>query len=153
MKVALTPHCKDTYVCHFPPSESFAHLRVAVALVNGALFAGVAVSSAAGPIKLGLTPIGETGSNFTLTMQPGESRNLAVQLVNRGTESVLTRSFAADAYSIVNGGFAVRLDGEPTSGTTTWLSYPTEDVDLSPVHRLSVISRSPCRLPRSQGNT
>ena len=97
-----------------------------------ALTASFGSISAAGPIKLGLTPVGVTGANFVLTMQPGESRDLAVQLTNHGAEPVLARSFAADAYSMVNGGFAVRLDGEPSSGATSWLNYAATDLDLAP---------------------
>jgi hypothetical protein len=45
---------------------------------------------------------------------------------------VQARTFAADAYTIVNGGFAARLDGEPTGGTTTWLDFPTQTLELDP---------------------
>jgi hypothetical protein len=92
----------------------------------------VSISAVGSPIKLGVAPVGQTGANFVITMQPGESRDLAVTLGNYGTESVVVRTFAADAYSMINGGFAVRLDGEPSSGTTAWLTYPGEDMALAP---------------------
>jgi hypothetical protein len=114
------------------PLGRLAPLVIALPVALLALSSSVMSSSAASPIKLGLSPIGASGSNFVLTMQPGESRDLSVELVNRGGESVLTRSFAADAYSMVNGGFAVRLDTEPTSGTTGWLNYAGADLDLAP---------------------
>jgi hypothetical protein len=79
---------------------------------------------------------GEQSGNFTLTMTPGESRDLTVQLGNLGAETVRARTFPADVYSLVNGGFGARLDGEPTGGTTAWLSYPTETIDLAPAARL-----------------
>jgi hypothetical protein len=114
------------------PIGRLAPLFIALPVALLALSSSIMSSSAASPIKLGLSPIGASGSNFVLTMQPGESRDLSVELVNRGGESVLTRSFAADAYSMVNGGFAVRLDTEPTSGTTGWLNYASGDLDLAP---------------------
>lgn len=96
-----------------------------------ALFSTVGSIRADGPLKLGLTTLGTTGSNFVLTMQPGESRNLAVKLDNYGAESVQVRTYAADAFSMINGGLAVRLVGEPSSGTTDWLTYSAEDLDLA----------------------
>ena len=104
---------------------------LALPLALAALISSVVSISAAGPIKLGLTPIGVTGPNFVLTMQPGESRDLAVQLANHGADELRVRTFAADAYSMVNGGFAVRLDGEPSGGTTGWLNYVAGDTDLA----------------------
>ncbi|MBA2447698.1 MAG: DUF916 domain-containing protein [Chloroflexi bacterium] len=95
------------------------------------LFVGVAGASAAEPIKLGITPVGVEGSYFTLTMSPGESRDLTVQLANAGSETVRTRTYPADAYTIINGGFGAKLDEEPTSGVTTWLSYPAATLELA----------------------
>ncbi len=103
-------------------------LRLLLSLMLIALFATIVsgASAATEPISLGIKPVGETGTYFTLAMSPGESRQLTVSLGNFGTENVEARTFAADAYTMVNGGFGVRLDGEPTSGTTTWLNYPAE---------------------------
>ncbi|MCA1647094.1 MAG: hypothetical protein LC797_17070 [Chloroflexi bacterium] len=96
-----------------------------------ALIGSVVAASAAGPLKLGIKPVGQAGSYFTLTMQPGESRGLAVQLGNYGTDQARARTFAADAYSLVNGGFGARLEGEATTGSTLWVKYPTADLDLA----------------------
>lgn len=114
------------------PAGTFATRLLTLPVALLALVVGVAPISAAEPLKLGLTPVGVAGSNFSLTMQPGESRDLSVQLVNHGSDSVIARTFAADGYSMVNGGLAVRLDGEPTGGTTGWLTYSKEDLELTP---------------------
>jgi hypothetical protein len=114
------------------PIGPFASVVLAVPFAIATLLASAASISAAGPIKLGVTPVGDTGSHFTLTMRPGDSRDLAVKLGNFGAEPVLARTFAADAYSLVNGGFAARLDGEPSTGTTGWLDYPVGDMNLAP---------------------
>ena len=100
------------------PIGRLAPLFVALPVALLAALSSVVGISAAGPIKLSLTPIGTTGSNFVVTMQPGENRSLAVKVGNAGAEPIVARTFAADAYSMVNGGFAVRLEGEPSGGTT-----------------------------------
>ncbi len=41
-------------------------------------------------------------------------------------------TYAADAYTLVNGGFGARLASEPIGGTTRWLAYPTLTFDLAP---------------------
>jgi hypothetical protein len=96
------------------------------------LVVGAAVAHAQAPIKLGLRTVGEAGAYFDVTMAPGERRELRVQLSNGGTETVRARTFSSDAYSLVNGGFGSRLDGQPTGGTTGWLGYSTEALDLAP---------------------
>src|SRR4051812_9477393 len=70
--------------------------------------------------RLGIRPIDYEGY-FTLEMKPGEKKKLTVELGNYGTQSVKARTYAADVYTLINGGFGVRLDGEATSGTTLWL--------------------------------
>ena len=115
-----------------------------------AVLSSVVSISATGPIKLSLTPIGASGSNFVITMQPGENRGLAVKLGNAGAERVAARTFAANAYSMVNGGFAVRLEGELSSGTTDWLTYQGGDIDLDPgtaVQREFAVAVPPDTLP------
>lgn len=63
-------------------------------------------------------------------MEPGETRQLQVELANQGNEAMDVRTYAADAFTLVNGGFgAEERDGVPT-GTTTWLDYPAEVLSL-----------------------
>jgi hypothetical protein len=45
---------------------------------------------------------------------------------------VRVRTFAADAYSLINGGFGARLDGSVATGSTRWLAWPAESIDLRP---------------------
>lgn len=84
------------------------------------------------PPRLGLTPIGEGGPFFDRTAEPGEAIELQVEFANFGHDAVLARTFAADAYSIINGGFGAELFGEPASDTTRWLEYVTDEVMLEP---------------------
>jgi hypothetical protein len=97
----------------------------AIALVAGFLAASSPVLAADPGVKLSLRPVDAGGAYFDLKMQPGEKRTLAVELANLGDAAIAVRSYAADAYTIINGGFGARLRGEPVSGTTTWLDYPT----------------------------
>lgn len=101
---------------------------LAVCLLTGAQ----AARAADGRIELGIKPVGVDGAYFMVTVQPGETRQLAVELGNYGAAPVEARTYAADAYSIVNGGFGAKLDGEPTSGATRWLDYQPVTLTLEP---------------------
>jgi hypothetical protein len=90
------------------------------------------------PARLGLTPVGEDGSYFELRLEPGEVRQLQVEAANFGLEETLARTYAADVYSIVNGGFGAGLFGERPSGTTLWITYPTQEFMLGPNDALVV---------------
>ncbi|HEX5825641.1 MAG TPA: hypothetical protein VFY18_14375 [Candidatus Limnocylindrales bacterium] len=81
-------------------------------------------------MKLALRPVGATGSFFDLTMRPGETRHLEVDIANDGTAPLAARTYAGDVYTIVNGGFGARLRDEPATLTTRWLDYPSKVLDL-----------------------
>jgi hypothetical protein len=82
--------------------------------------------------KLGLTPIDHDGAYFEITLAPGQRRALQVEAANFGAAEVLARTYAADVYSIINGGFGADLFGEPTTGTTLWVDFPTREALLGP---------------------
>ena len=109
-------------------------LRFLALLLVGTLagFSSAQPSLADGPdqISLGIAPLEYKGAYFDLTMAPGESRALKVEVANHGAKQIAARTYAADAYTIVNGGFGARLDGEPVTGTTSWLAYPAQTIDL-----------------------
>jgi hypothetical protein len=77
------------------------------------------------PPKLSIRPIGYDGY-FSIELKPGKSKKLTVELGNYGSAAVKSRTYAADVYTLINGGFGVRLDGEPTGGTTSWLNYTAD---------------------------
>ena len=101
-----------------------------VATSLGLVAAGPA--SADEPARLGLTPFGQDGTFFELTMQPGDLTRLQVEAANFGPQEAAARTYAADVYSIVNGGFGADLFGEPSAGTTLWVNYPTQELTLGP---------------------
>jgi LPXTG-motif cell wall-anchored protein len=103
-----------------------------LALLAGAWLATAAPVAALDEApKLGLTPIDHGGAFFELILAPGESTTLSVEVANFGAEQVDARTYAADVYSIINGGFGADLHAEPSSGTTLWLTYPEQVVTLA----------------------
>ena len=86
-------------------------------------------------VALALLPVGQAGSYFDLTMRPGETRTLEVEISNNGDADITARTYAADVYTIINGGFGGRLRDEPASGTTRWLDYESDLLDLAPGER------------------
>jgi hypothetical protein len=98
-------------------------------------FSPVASALAAEPlIRLGITPVDHDGTYFDLTLRPGQRRVLSVELANFGTEPVEARTYAADVYTIVNGGLGAELHDEPRSGPTRWVDYPTKTLELPGGH-------------------
>ena len=92
--------------------------------------AGMAVANEQ-PVKLSLKAVDQPGRYFDLTINPGQSQQLKVELGNHGSATTSARTYAADVYSLINGGFgAGTRDGTPT-GATGWLAYPTEVLQLT----------------------
>jgi hypothetical protein len=106
-------------------------LAILVALLAG-LSATVSSHAQEPMAQLGIKPVGMDGSYFTLSMAAGESREVTVELGNFGASKARARTYPADVYTIVNGGFGATLDGEPTSGVTRWLDYPADTLELEP---------------------
>ena len=97
---------------------------IAVLVAPGSALAG------SGAVKLALTPVGSAGLYFDLSMRPGETVSLAVELSNAGDAAMAARTYAADVYTIINGGFGARLRADVQTGTTKWLDYPTVVLQL-----------------------
>jgi hypothetical protein len=103
---------------------------VALLSVFTAIVAPSAALAGNGQIKLALTPVGQPGSFFDLTMRPGETRRLEVDIANDGEAAIAGRTYSTDVYTIINGGFGGRLRDEPQTRATKWLDYPTEVLDI-----------------------
>ncbi len=99
-------------------------LLFALALPGGALASDTAV-------RLAVLPVGQAGPYFDLAIGPGESRTLEVEVANKGSADLAVATYAADVFTITNGGYGGRLRGEPRTGTTTWLRYPTDVFELA----------------------
>ena len=84
-----------------------------------------------GNVNLALLPIGQAGAFFDVVMRPGDTRRFELAIANNGTDKLAVRTYAADVYTIINGGFGGRLRGEPGTGMTDWMTYPTDVMQLS----------------------
>ncbi|MGH2771829.1 MAG: hypothetical protein ACRDIU_01630 [Actinomycetota bacterium] len=107
-----------------------------VAVIAGLLLGVASPAGAQTPgaeaVKLGIKPEASPKSFFEETMTPGESRSLTAEITNFGAAAIPARTFAANAYTIINGGFGARLRGEPRTGRSLWLDYGEEVIPLAP---------------------
>jgi hypothetical protein len=114
-----------------PPTRPRAG-AAALALATICLAIAMPVAALDQAPKLGLTPVDQEGAFFELTLEPGETARLRVEAANFGAEEVEARTYAADVYSIINGGFGADLHTQAASGTTLWLDYPARVATLGP---------------------
>jgi hypothetical protein len=113
---------------------------VITTVLGGTLLGGVAIVGPAAaattpqaqPVQLSLKPVNQPGSYFELSLEPGQTEEYEVELGNHGPEPIAARTYAADAYSITNGGFGAEDRNGTPSATTSWVSYPTEVLELDP---------------------
>lgn len=82
-------------------------------------------------IKLALLPIGQAGSFYDLTMKAGQSQTFSVEIANDGQAAIAARTYAADVYTIIDGGFGARLHDQPETGATRWLTYAPAVLQLA----------------------
>jgi hypothetical protein len=105
---------------------------VALFLVTLGVLTPAAAIAGNGGVKLALLPVGQAGAYFDLRMQPGSTRALEVDIANDGDTATAARTYAADVYTIINGGFGGRLRDQAQTGTTGWIDYPTSVIQLAP---------------------
>ena len=80
-----------------------------------------------------IAPAGDAdGSYFDIEMNAGETRELTVLLGNGGEQNVVARVYAADAYSLVNGGFGVETEEDELDGTGLWVDFEAATLELEP---------------------
>ncbi len=61
---------------------------------------------------------------------------MRVELANVASSPRTVRTYAADVFSIINGGFGGRLRDAPPTGMTEWLEYQPEVLDLDAGERV-----------------
>lgn len=84
------------------------------------------------PPKLSIQPVDAEGTYFTLEMEPGQERELAVRLGNFGTEPAAAKTYAADVRTQINGGLDIAPGSDETGDVTGWLDYSAETFELEP---------------------
>ena len=115
------------------PATGSAAVQIAIGvLLSASLILGVpgAALAETAQIKLVLAPVDQPGSFFDLTMVPGAHQTLEIDIGNDGAAALAVRTYAADVYTIVNGGFGGRLHDEPATGATRWVTYPNTVLTL-----------------------
>ena len=96
------------------------------------LVAPTAVVATEPPVTLRVTPAGQApGTYFRLSLRGGETRRVSVDLANTGDRPITARTYAADVYTTINGGFGARLRDAQRSGPTLWVRYPTAILELA----------------------
>lgn len=87
-----------------------------------------------GTPKFALLPVGDYPDGYFDDLQaaPGESLDLAVNVVNLADEPVSLVAFVSNAVNVVNGGFAAAPQDVEATGATTWIDFPKTTVDLMP---------------------
>jgi hypothetical protein len=104
-----------------------------IALLGALITFSLPAAAAGDSIRLTIRPAdGDLTSYFKITVEPGQTVRLAAQLGNAGESRTNATTFAADAYTMPNGGFGVRDISAEQSGPTTWVSYPTETFEIEP---------------------
>lgn len=112
-------------------------LLFAVALMPASSMAQDSTPDAAPePPAFLLEPVGQDGTYFTITQDPGTMQEFTVAFGNGGTSPVTALTYVADAYTLVNGGFGVKTADDPVTEPTTWIDYPTETRELAPGERV-----------------
>lgn len=79
-----------------------------------------------------LEPVAQDNPYMALTMEPGTQQEVSVRLGIGSNATVSARTYAADAYTLVNGGFGVETEEDEVSAPTTWLDYSTSALELEP---------------------
>ncbi|NTV62242.1 MAG: hypothetical protein HGA65_01725 [Oscillochloris sp.] len=82
--------------------------------------------------QLGIRPVDSNASYIDLTLEPGATQELSVELGNYGTAPVMAHTFLADVYSLVNGGMGVALDVSQGAGASGWVDYPEQTLTIDP---------------------
>jgi hypothetical protein len=75
---------------------------------------------------------GPDGGHFQPIIEPGASQQLTVVIGNYGQQELALRTTAGNAYTAVNGGFALSAEDDPLVAPATWLDYPAETITLGP---------------------
>jgi hypothetical protein len=80
-----------------------------------------------------LGPKGQgNGDYFDIELEAGETTTLTATVGNGSAIPVEVIIYAADAYSDVNGGFAIKESTAELTGTTTWLDFTPETRSFGP---------------------
>lgn len=88
---------------------------------------------------------GQDGSHIRVEIGAGQMAEVVVVFGNRDEKALRLRTYAANSFTQVNGGFGVGGEDDPLTGPATWFDYPVEIHELEPGE---VVNRTvPIRVP------
>jgi hypothetical protein len=103
-----------------------------LALLAAVLLAGIApdrAGAAEEPIRIGIHPAGARTGFIEVSLDPGATTTVSIDIVNAGG-SMVVRTYSADAFTLVNGGFGAKFEADPRTGPVAWLGYEAESLEL-----------------------
>lgn len=93
---------------------------------------GTTAEAGRGPLFVLRPAEGQDGDFFAVEAEPGSTQTLTAVIGNADTEPLTLRTYAADAFTLVNGGFGVRHEDDPVDDVGAWLEYEAGTIDLEP---------------------
>lgn len=70
------------------------------------------------------------GARIMVELEPGKSQDVTIWVGNYGAESLPVILFTADISTKVNGGLDMEDEGSEQHPPTTWVDFPTEQMDI-----------------------
>ena len=123
-------------------TQSLLMVAAVLLALSGHTWVAIAASDASTPEatparqsqpEFSIIPVDEDQRyNFDVTVESGATITLTAGVVNVGETPVEIRTYAANAISLVNGGFGAGDEATAPARETTWLSYPSTTVNLNP---------------------
>ncbi len=96
----------------------------------------LSVANGQGSVTFGIRPAGPDGSPdgayFSYVLEPGAVVEDQLVAINRGSEPVTLKLYAADGVTAINGGTAFSNQDEEFSGTRSWLRTSVSELEVSP---------------------
>lgn len=84
-------------------------------------------------LQFGIYPVGDFENRyFEVEIEAGDTVSLTAGIINQGTEPILLRAFATNAFNPPNGGFSAAAEEDELTGPTLWIDFPSETFELAP---------------------
>jgi hypothetical protein len=84
------------------------------------------------PVRLGIEPVDSDLHYFNISLEPGESTELAVRFSNHGERATVAQVFPADVFTLHGGGMGMADIDDPRTGATEWIGLEPAELELEP---------------------
>lgn len=84
--------------------------------------------------QFAIVPVGDHPEGYfdDVEVEPGDSVDLSVAVINSGTIPVSLRTYQVNALNSVNGGYVSDVKNAKPVGANAWVDYPTRSLELEP---------------------